>query len=165
MGEGDGLGALKVGIAGDDDGGMPFAETDEGALEGPDFFGQGVEFVTEPESDVDGDLVIAAAGGVELGAGGNAPGELGLDVHVDILKFLPPLERAGFDLLSDGIEAAADGLEFGFGEDADLLEHGGVGHRTADVLAPEPPIEGDRFGEGGDIGGGTAGEAAGTGNG
>ena len=165
MGEGDRLGALKVGVAGDDDGGIPFSESDKGALEGADLLGEGVEFVAEPESDIDGDLIIAAAGGVEFGTGWDAPGELGLDVHVDILELGLPMEGAGLDLLSDGLEAGADGLELGLGEDADLLEHGGVGDRAADVLTPEPPIEGDRFGEGGDIGGRTAGEAAGTGNG
>ncbi len=40
-----------------------------------------------------------------------------------------------------------------------------VGDRAEDVVPPEPPVEGDGFGELRDVGGGTAGEASAAGNG
>ena len=102
---------------------------------------------------------------MEFGAGGHAFGELGLDVHVDVFEFVLPTELAGGDLFTDGVEAVDDGLELGFGEDADGLQHGGVGHGTEEVMFPEAPVEGNGFGDLGDVGGGSAAEAAAAGNG
>ena len=38
-------------------------------------------------------------------------------------------------------------LNSAFGEHADFLEHRGVRHGAEDVLSPQPPIEGNGFGE------------------
>ena len=165
VGEVDGLGALEMGVAGDDDIGIVLAEGDEGALEIIDFTEQAGDLVAEPEADIEGDLVVAGAGGVEFGTGGYTLGELGLDVHVDVFEFVLPTELAGGDLFTDGVEAVDDGLELGFGEDADGLQHGGVGHGAEEVVLPEAPVEGNGFGELGDVGGGAAAEAAAAGNG
>ena len=56
-------------------------------------------------------------------------------------------------------------LQFLFGQHADFLEHRRVGDRAEDVVPPQPPVEGDGFGELRDIGGGAAGEASAAGNG
>jgi len=53
------------------------------------------------EPHVERDLVIARAGGVQLRAGRNALGQLGLDVHVDVFEFGLPQELRGGDFLAD----------------------------------------------------------------
>ena len=79
-----------------------------------DFAEQQDDFVAQPEADVQGDLVVARAAGVEFRAGGHPPGQFGLDVHVDIFEFGLPLEFAGGDFLADGFESADDGAGFAF---------------------------------------------------
>ncbi len=95
---GDGLGALQMGVARDEDG--------LGALrEGVEFahcFGKGVvegfAMILEPEAHIGGDLVVAAAGGVEFRGGGLAFGEGLLDIHVHVLEGGIPFKGTGFDL-------------------------------------------------------------------
>jgi hypothetical protein len=165
MGEVNRLGALEMGVTGDENGGVFAAEFDEDVLELADLAFETDDFVAEPHPEVHGDLVIAGASGVKFGAGGDTARELGLDVHVDILEFGAPLEAISRDLLTDVIESLDDGHLFVTGEDADLAEHGGVGDGAEDVLPPEAPVEGDGFGEGGDGIVGTGGEPAAAGNG
>jgi hypothetical protein len=56
---------LQMGVAGDDHLGMAGTQADEGLLEAADIGGEGVDLIAEPEADVDGDLVVPGAGGVE----------------------------------------------------------------------------------------------------
>ena len=86
MGEIDRLRPLQMCVAGHDDINITGGQIDESPLELLDFAAQAGDFVTEPESHVEGDLIIARAGGVELCAGRCAASELGFDVHVNILK-------------------------------------------------------------------------------
>ena len=161
----NGLRALQMRVAGNEHAGIFFAERDERALQIGDFAEQQSNFIAQPEAHVERDLVVAGAGGVEFGAGGNAPGQLRLDVHVDVFEFGLPFEFAGGDFRADGVESANDGDAFLFGQHADFVEHVRVGHRAEDVVPPEPPVEGDGFGELRDVGGGTAREASASGNG
>jgi len=164
VGEGDGLAALEVGVAGEEDVSGAAAEADEGTLKLGEFPVECGDFVADPESDVEGDLVIAGAAGVEFGASGDAPGELGLDVHMNVFEGGVPREGASFDFGGDGFETLADGMTFRGGEHANAGEHGGVGDGAADVLPPEAPVKADRLGKGGDVGGGTRLEASGAGD-
>ena len=165
MGEGDGLGALEVGVAGDEDSGVLFAERDERALEAGDVAEQRGDFIAQPEPQVEGHLVIAGAGRVQFCAGGNPPGQLGLDVHVDVFQRRLPSEFARADFPADLVQPARDGIFFGPREHADFVEHGGVGERALNVMPPQAPVEGDGFGELRDLGGGSAGEASAAGHG
>ena len=101
---------------------------------------------------------------MQLRAGGNAPGQLGLNVHVDVFEFRLSTKFAGGDFPCDGVEAFHDGAQFLFGQHADFLEHGGMGDRAEDVVPPEPPVEGDGFGELGDVRAGAAGEPSAAGD-
>lgn len=68
--DGDGLAALKVGVAGDGVGGVRFGLAEEGALEGGKVGDDVVDLLATVEAGVGGDLVVAGAGGVELGSSG-----------------------------------------------------------------------------------------------
>ena len=160
MGERDGLGALQMGVAGDDDVGVFFAQFDEGGLQAVDFQAQEGDFLAEPQTHVQGDLIVAGAAGVQLRAGRDAAGEGGLDVHVNVLQVRAPGEFAGDNLAGDGGQAVFDGAGFPGGEDADFFEHGGMGQGAEDVVLPEAPIKGDGLGEPGDVGVRAAAEAA-----
>ena len=72
MREIDGLRALQMRVAGDDDVGVVFAEGDERALQADDLAEQRGDFIAQPEPHVERDLVVARAGGVEFRAGGHA---------------------------------------------------------------------------------------------
>jgi hypothetical protein len=102
---------------------------------------------------------------VQFRAGGNALREFGLDVHVDVFERGLPLEFSGFDFFADGVEAANDGVQFTFLQHADFVEHLGVRHGAEDVVPPQPPVEGNGFGELRDIGADFAREASAAGDG
>ncbi len=165
VGEVDGLGALEVGIAGQESIGVLCGELGQGVLEGTDFLLEREDFLEGPEAHVQGDLVIAGAAGMEFGAGGCTAGEFRLDIHVDVFEFDFPLELAVGYFTSDGVEVFGDGFDFGGGKDSDFGEHARVRNGAADILAPESPVEGDGFTEPGEVGGGAGGEAAATGGG
>ena len=158
MREIDRLRPLQMRVAGDDDGGVLRAELHEGFLELPQLALQRGDLVAQPEPHVERDLVVARAGGVELRASGHALGEFRLDVHVDIFERGPPLEFPSGDLGGDLFQTPRDGREFGGLQHADLAQHRGVRDGAANVVRPQPPVEGDGFRECGDIGGRTAGE-------
>ena len=85
-------------------------------------------------------------------------GERGLDVHVNVFEFGLPLEFAGGDFLPDLIQAADDrAWHSALVSTPIFCEHRGVGHGAEDVVPPEPPVEGDGFGECGDVGARAAG--------
>ena len=164
VGEEHGLGPLKMGVAGDHRLGMPSPQLDQGTLEVAHLAFEQDDLVPEPQPDVEGDLVVARAGGVELRGGRHAAGQLRLDVHVDVLQLRLPLEGSRLDFGAQGVQTGDDLLPFLAGEHPDRLQHRGVGGRAEEVVAPEPPVEGDRFGKGGDVGRGAAGKAAGAGD-
>ena len=65
--------------------------------------------VADPEPQVGGDLVVAAAAGVELAADvADAVDERPLDVHVDVFELVAEREVAGGDFLMDLLQAGDD---------------------------------------------------------
>ena len=144
----DGLGALQVGEGGHGVVALLGGHVDEGALGVGDFFEKDADGFAAPEADVEGDLVVAGAGGVEAAAGlADAVDEFGLDGHVDVFLGDVGVEFAGFDILEDGQEAGFDGGEVFSGEQADGVEHGGVGDGAEDIVLGEAEIEGEGFDE------------------
>ena len=90
---------------------------DADCLERPD------DLVAEPQAYVGGDLVVAAAGGVEFYARlADLADQRRLDVHMDVLASGIPLELARFDLAFDGAQAPLDLCGFRFGEQADSCQ-------------------------------------------
>ena len=111
-------------------------------------------------------LVVAAAAGVQAGAGvADELREPALDGHVHVLVGVDRDERAGLDLAADGGEAVLDGLELVRAQDAGAEQRAGVRDRALDVLAPQAPVEGERAVERHERGRALAGEAAGAGDG
>ncbi len=107
------------------------------------------------------DLVVAAAAGVELGAGfAGDLGEPALNRHVHILVGIGRNGGAGLDLAPDGREAVLDGPQLGAGEHARIAQGAGVRHRALDVLGPEAPIERQRAVQRHERGRALAGEAS-----
>ena len=93
----------------------------------------------EVKPRVHGDLVVAAACGVQLLAGvADACGERFFDERVDVLAgvvdFQPPVIQLGTDFA----EAAQDRVGLGLGDDPAGCEHAHVRLRALDVLAVHP---------------------------
>ncbi len=108
--EGDGLGGLQVGEAGHRVGGMLGRAVGQRAHQLGHLRVQPVDRVAHPEAEVGGDLVVAAAGGVQALAGlADALGEPRLDVHVDVFECGVEVEPPGLDLGADRVQAVADG--------------------------------------------------------
>jgi hypothetical protein len=84
---------------------------------------------------------------MQFRAGGHAPRQFGLDVHVHVFEFGPPAEFSQFDFAADNLEAVHDGITLGAREHADFLEHVGVNERADNIVPPEPPIKRDGLGE------------------
>ena len=141
------LGALQMGVAGDDDIGVFLTEFDQRRLQALNGRLQDHDFLAQPQPHVERDLVIAGAAGVQFGPGRFAAGQGVLDIHVDIFQFLPPNEFARDNFPGDGGEGLFDGARFPGGQHADFFQHGGVGERAEDVVLPKPPIKGDGLGE------------------
>ena len=160
----DRLGALEMRVAGNDHLGMTCTQLHQGSLERSQFAQEFFDLVTQPQAHVESDLIVPGTRRVQLGCSRHACGQFGLDVHVDVLQFLLPLELPRFDLHSNGLEAGDDVFALFGGEHSDLLQHGCMSHRADQVMRPQSPIEGDRLGELGDLLAGAIREAAGTGD-
>ena len=144
------LGRLEVGEPGHDGvrtGGPA------GPDQGVDQPGQGLDGVgaglLEPQVQVGGDLVVAAAAGVELAPGrADQLGQAALDRAVDVLVAVAEGERARLQLPRDLGQAVEQELAL------PLLQHPGrdqaahVGPAPGHVLAPQPPVDGQRRGVG-----------------
>jgi hypothetical protein len=158
--EGHRLGDLEMGEAGHDAVGFALGEIEQAGGEAVDQADQFVDGVAHVQAHVGGDLIVAAAAGVQALAGvADALGEPRLDVHVHVFQRLTPLEAAGGDVGGDVVQSADDGLDVVGREHPDLAEHAGVGLGAGDVLFPEALIEGHRLREALDQGRGGLGEA------
>ena len=122
-------------------------------LQAGDFGEDQVDLVTQPQADVGGDLVVAAAPGVQFFTGdADAVGQACFDVHVHVFEVDAPVELAGLDFALNGLQAIDDAVALGIGQHADLGQHGGVGDRAHDVVAIQALVESDGGGEAGDEG-------------
>ena len=116
MADGDGLASLKMGVAGDGILGVLFSLAKERLLKS---YGKSSNFVNglaRIESRIGSDLIIARAGGVELGSSGpNVGGEGGLDIEMDVFQLGGELELTFLDAFLNGEEAGFDFREFVLG--------------------------------------------------
>jgi hypothetical protein len=140
------LRALQMRIAGNDDVEIARGPRMERALQLGDGATVVRDLVPDPEAHGGGDLVVAAAAGVEFRSGGIATRQLRLDVHVDVLEIGAPLEFARVDERENLVEPLEDVAQFGRLEHADAGEHFRVGLAARDVVPREFAVEGDRFG-------------------
>ena len=104
----------------------------------------GVDGVADKKAEIGGDLVVAAARGVQFSGGFSHDfGEAGFDVGVDVFQGFLKSEFSGFDFGGDLREAVINALDIRRVQDAGGFEHGGVGAGGGDVLAPELAVEAD----------------------
>ncbi len=144
VGEGDGLGPLQVGIAGHDGVQVGLGLADQGLFQVHQHGDDVGNLLFYIKTEVHGDLIVPAAGGVQTLAGGaDALGQQDLHVHVDVLTVLGELHFPGLDLFQKNFQGGNDLVRLFLGDDALFPQHGGVGDGTGDVLAVEPSVEGD----------------------
>lgn len=145
----DRLGPLQVRVAGEDHVGIGFAARDERPLQ---FFEQLIDLVdriADVELEVGGDLVVAAASGVQLASDiAELLDQPALDVHVDVFEFVAERQFAPLDLAEDLIECRLNPVRLVVGQQADGGEHAGVRFGAADVDVCQPRVKADRFGKG-----------------
>ena len=104
--------------------------------------------IAQIQGQVGGDLVVAAAPGVQAARRGPDPlAQSRLDVHVDVLERGIDREAPGLDLAADRLEPLSDRLLLVGAEQAPVVEHPGVGEREPDVVAGEGLVEVDGGGE------------------
>jgi hypothetical protein len=150
-----------VGVAGNDDGAVVIGKLHEGTLETAHERIERVALGAQIEAEIEGHLVVARAGCVELGAGlANAARELALNVHVDVLELGLELECARFDLGADPAQAGDDLFAFLGRNQAGGLQRCGVRDGPLDIVPPEPPVETDGFAIAEEKVGGGCGKAA-----
>ena len=143
MGEGDGLRPLQVRVAGHDGVRVLLRLGAEDADElRQKLYGVGRQ-VAQVEPGVQGDLVVAAAGGVELAARvAQALGQDSLDKAVYILRRgvyrQPPLVEVG----QDAAESLNERGALRRGDHARLRQHRRVRHAAAYVLPVHPAVHG-----------------------
>ena len=107
-----------------------------------------VDRIPNPQTEIGRHLIVPAPTGVELAADvANSFGELPLDVHVDVFKFLLELERPRLDLAADLFQAGDNLIPFGGRQHPRFRQHAGMGDRAADVLSVEATVEADALAE------------------
>ncbi len=135
--EGDGLRHLKMGKARHGVGGMLQRARGERAHERRDLTADAVNGVAYPEAEIGRHLIIARARRVQPLAGlADALGKARFDIHVNIFKVLREGEIPGLDIAGDPMQPVTDFLLFGFGQQSDACQHGGMGKRAAYILTP-----------------------------
>ena len=113
---------------------------DERLREGDDL----VRLQAQVHAQVERDLIVAAAGGVQALAGvADALGEHLLDEHVDILGGRVDLQRAGFEVVQNRLQAVDNRVGVGLRDDVLRAEHGRVRHGAGDVLAVHAAVKAD----------------------
>ena len=144
MAEGDRLGPLEVGIAGHDARLVLLGPVGERRGQVPHQAGYGIALLLQVHAHVQRDLIVAAAGGVELFARvADALGEHLLHEHMDVLAAGIHRQGAAADIREDLAQAGAQLVALGVGDDAPGREHGGVGHAAADVLGVQALVKAD----------------------
>ena len=146
VGEQDRLAALQVGVAGDDRIRVSLGTAQQRRLEPAQELGELVEGIPAIHAHVECDLVVARACGVQLGTGvADAPRQLRLDVHVDVLEGDIELEIPGGDVFLDPLEPASDLVELALFDDPGAQQGSSVRDRAAHIVRVEPPVIGDRL--------------------
>jgi hypothetical protein len=146
--EPDRLGALQMGVAGQDRVDVLARTLGQDAPQLRQAMTRGMRRVPQVQRQIGRDLVVAAATGVQ--AARNRPDALAqprLHVHVDVLEARIELERSGLDLAQQLLQAGCDRVRVGGRDHAGATQHAGVGDRAANVVARQLAVELDRRGE------------------
>jgi hypothetical protein len=140
---------LQVGEAGQHRVGVGMGGPGQGVDQARHGLHRGRGRVLQPQVQVGGDLVVAAAAGVELAArGADQLGEAALHRGVDVLVSGREGEGAGVQLARDFGETVQQELALAVVEHAGGDQGAHVGAAAGDVLAPQPPVDRQRRGVG-----------------
>ena len=121
MTKGDGLGALQVGVAGHDSGGILRSLPADDLDEFHDVSLQGVAVVPQGQADIQRHLIVAAAAGVQaLACIADAGGQGLLHEGMHILGVGVDLQRTACQIVGNGGQPVEDILAVLFGDDACL---------------------------------------------
>src|SRR5262249_48050393 len=119
------------------------------------------QFIPEIEAQVERDLIVAAARGMKLAAGGpDALDQAPLDVHMNVFVGGGEAKLSVVDLAANRLEPPHDAPRLARRDDALACEHARVRDAAGDVVAVKPRVDVDRGGERLDRAGGRGGEAA-----
>ena len=135
---------LEMRVAGHHRVGVLFGPVDQDTLKRPQPAIEAVEGIAHPQPEVGGDLVVAAAGGVQ--SAGHRPDPLGqrrLHIHVNVLQRRLEHQPARCDVLGDLIEPGDDRRGVVPGQDAGAGQHLGMGLGRPDVLVGKAAVEVD----------------------
>ena len=147
MTEGDRLRDLQVRKAGHRRVDMLFGQIQQRALQFGNEGGDGVDGVALPQADVGGDLVVAAAPGVQAFASvAHQRGEAPFDVQMHVFRIQRPDKGSGGDFVADLRHAAFDGGEVFGRQNALSGEHVGVRKRALNILRGQTAVKIDRGG-------------------
>ena len=143
--EGDRLRRLQMGEARHDNCRAVQRTGGERPLQLADLEQDRVDRVAHPEAEVDRDLVVARARGVQPACGrADDLGQATLDIHMDVFERARERKRARLDFAFDLGETLCDGLGVGDFDDALAREHGEMGLGRHDVLGGKLAVEVDR---------------------
>ena len=121
------------------------ASIDEGALEVGNVGVELVDFVPQEQAFIRGDLVIAAASGVELFSCIAYPfGKDRFNKAVDILSLRIYGKLAGFKIAVNIGKPFVYLFSILAGNDTLVSEHKGMSHASLDIFSPETAVKGDR---------------------
>ena len=142
--EADGLGDLQVGKAGHNGFGVLFRQIQQCRLKVLNQASDDGNLVAQPQADVGGDLVVAAAAGVQAFARvADFVGQAAFDVHMDIFQIGRPFDFAAADFFEDFRHTPADVRQIAFVQHAGFFQHLRVGQRALNVPFGKPSVETD----------------------
>ena len=140
------LRTLHVRVAGQDDVGIAIAAADHRPLHVAQPRDNCVNRLADPETQIGRDLVVTAAGGMELASHiADTICEGLLHMHVDVFKLGAKREAVLLDFFAYLAQALFNLTRFVTGEKANFGEHLGMRGRSGDIVRKQAAIEAQHF--------------------
>ena len=118
------LGHLQVGEAGHHHFGVLLGQIEQGSLKALQQRLNFGDFIAQPQADICGHLIVAAAAGVQAFASiADFIGEAPLDIHVHVFQIQQPRHFADFDFCYNFGHALLDGGQIFCAQHTGLLQH------------------------------------------
>ena len=132
----------RVGVAGNDRLRITPGHRQQGGHQFDQQTGRAVDLLAQPEPDIQRDLIVAAAAGVDLFSDGTrAFFELADHQRVDVLVVGAVVEIRPSGVVPDRFENSHQLFTLGGSQDADAFERPRMGLRSADVCIQKAPVE------------------------